>query len=57
MLCLNFHFPVSNRIILQHQRYVYTELTIELQKENEREKDDIYAKAEIMPQYPGGEWN
>jgi TonB family protein len=31
------------------------ELTIELRKDNIREKDDIYAKAEIMPQYPGGD--
>jgi TonB family protein len=31
------------------------DLTIELQKENVREKDDIYVTAEKMPQYPGGE--
>jgi TonB family protein len=32
-----------------------TELTIELRKDDVREKDDIYVKAEIMPQYPGGD--
>jgi len=31
------------------------DLTIELQNENVREKDDIYVTPEKMPQYPGGE--
>ena len=31
------------------------ELTIDLEKENKREEDDVYETAEIMPQYPGGE--
>jgi TonB family protein len=30
-------------------------LTIELQKDDLREKDDVYTTAETMPQYPGGE--
>ena len=31
------------------------EMTIELEKNNAPEKDDIYVTAEKMPQYPGGE--
>ncbi len=35
---------------------IYTiDLTIELEKDGKREKDDVYVTAEKMPQYPGGE--
>jgi len=53
---MEFALPGYKNYYLATGEVIYTiDLTIELEKDGKREKDDVYVTAEKMPQYPGGE--